>query len=100
MDLVPTDDVPENRCKELLQGQDDSWRSVSLIHEDSPALRRMAVFDILVNNPDRKGNHVLTMTVAPVRRGSRVDLLQRAQVAYRAARLDRRSAEYRGTRRH
>lgn len=30
-------------------------------HEDFPALRRMAVFDILVNNADRKGDHVLAM---------------------------------------
>src|SRR5699024_4109764 len=34
---------------------------VSLIHEDTPALRRMAVFDFLINNADRKGSHVLPM---------------------------------------
>lgn len=31
------------------------------MHEDSPGLRRMAVFDVLVNNADRKGGHVLAM---------------------------------------
>ena len=34
---------------------------MALIHEDSPALRRMAVFDVVVNNADRKGGHILAM---------------------------------------
>ena len=34
---------------------------VSLVHEDTVALRRMAVFDVVVNNADRKGGHVLAM---------------------------------------
>ena len=33
----------------------------SLVHEDQRPLRRMAVFDALVNNADRKGGHVLAM---------------------------------------
>lgn len=32
-----------------------------LAHEDTVALRRMAVFDVIVNNTDRKGAHVLAM---------------------------------------
>ncbi|UDY25175.1 SCO1664 family protein [Nocardioides sp. Kera G14] len=40
-------------------GYDD--RPVSLIHEDSQPLRRMAIFDVLANNADRKGGHVLEM---------------------------------------
>jgi uncharacterized repeat protein (TIGR03843 family) len=32
---------------------------VALVHEDSEALRRMAVFDVVTNNTDRKGGHVL-----------------------------------------
>ncbi|MGZ4454062.1 MAG: SCO1664 family protein, partial [Nocardioides sp.] len=40
-------------------GGDD--QPVSLIHEDTPELRRMAVFDVLANNADRKGGHVLEM---------------------------------------
>ncbi len=32
---------------------------MTLVHEDSPALRRMAVFDVVVNNADRKGGHIL-----------------------------------------
>ncbi len=32
---------------------------MAVVHEDSPALRRMAVLDVLFNNADRKGGHVL-----------------------------------------
>ncbi len=34
---------------------------VMLVHEDTAPLRRMAVFDIVTNNTDRKGGHVLPM---------------------------------------
>ena len=61
VDLVPADDLPDSGWKEVLQGSDDAGRVVSLIHEDTAALRRMAVFDVLVNNADRKGDHVLPM---------------------------------------
>ncbi len=61
VDLVPADDLPDSGWKEVLQGSDDAGRIVSLIHEDTAALRRMAVFDIMVNNADRKGDHVLPM---------------------------------------
>ena len=33
-----------------------------LVHADTPALRRMAAFDVVVNNADRKGGHVLAGT--------------------------------------
>jgi len=45
----------------VFEGVDQHDRDVTLIHEDTPALRRMAVFDVLVNNADRKGGHVLEM---------------------------------------
>jgi uncharacterized repeat protein (TIGR03843 family) len=61
VDLVAVDEVPETGWKEVLQGEDQSGRIVALVHEDTPALRRMAVFDVLVNNADRKGDHVLAM---------------------------------------
>lgn len=64
VDLVATDDVPETGWKQVLEGQDQMGRSVALIHEDSPALRRMAVFDVIVNNADRKGDHILAMADA------------------------------------
>jgi uncharacterized repeat protein (TIGR03843 family) len=47
--------------RHVFDGVDEHDRGVSLIHENSPALRRMAVFDVVVNNADRKGGHVLPM---------------------------------------
>jgi len=56
---------PEGRVpagwKHVFDGTDGQDRPVSLVHEDTSALRRMAVFDVLVNNADRKGGHVLAM---------------------------------------
>ena len=45
----------------VFDGVDDRDHDVSLVHEDSGALRRMVVFDAVVNNADRKGGHVLPM---------------------------------------
>jgi uncharacterized repeat protein (TIGR03843 family) len=61
VDLVSADAMPENGWRHVFDGRDGDDRLVALIHEDSPALRRMAVFDIVVNNADRKGAHVLAM---------------------------------------
>jgi uncharacterized repeat protein (TIGR03843 family) len=58
--LVREGEIPEG-WKHVFDGVDGHDQPVSLIHEDSPALRRMAVFDVLVNNADRKGGHVLEM---------------------------------------
>ncbi len=62
VDLVETDRVPETGWKPVLEGRDENGRMVTLVHEDSPSLRRMAVFDAVVNNADRKGDHILAMT--------------------------------------
>ena len=61
VDLIGVEDIPETGWKQVLEGQDDAGQLVALIHEDSAALRRMAVFDVIVNNADRKGDHVLAM---------------------------------------
>lgn len=61
VDLVATDQVPQTGWKPVLQGQDENGQPVSLFHEDSTALRHMAVFDVVVNNADRKGDHILAM---------------------------------------
>lgn len=60
VDLCPVGRVPPG-FRHVLDATDGAGRPVSLVHEDSPALRRMAVFDVLVNNADRKGGHVLAM---------------------------------------
>jgi len=40
---------------------DPSVDLVALVVEDDPRLRRMAVFDAIVNNTDRKGGHIVPM---------------------------------------
>jgi uncharacterized repeat protein (TIGR03843 family) len=60
VDLCPEGAVPAG-FRHVLDAVDDHGRDVSLVHEDSAGLRRMAVFDVLVNNADRKGGHVLPM---------------------------------------
>ena len=45
----------------VAQGYDERDRPVTLVHEDTHALRRMAVFDAVINNADRKGGHVLAV---------------------------------------
>ncbi len=46
----------------VFEGLDEHDRDVTLVHEDTAPLRRMAVFDVITNNADRKGGHVLEMT--------------------------------------
>ena len=58
--LVRPADVPEG-WRTSFEAVDDLDRDVTLEHEDTASLRRMAVFDVLCNNADRKGGHVLEM---------------------------------------
>jgi uncharacterized repeat protein (TIGR03843 family) len=58
--IVPEGEVPDG-WRHVFDGIDGEDRPVSLIHEDSDALRRIAVFDVVANNADRKGGHVLEM---------------------------------------
>ncbi|MFT3871856.1 MAG: SCO1664 family protein [Nocardioides sp.] len=60
VDVVAEGEVPAGWLH-VFDGVDQHDRPVALVHEDSAALRRMAVFDVLVNNADRKGGHVLAM---------------------------------------
>jgi uncharacterized repeat protein (TIGR03843 family) len=60
VDLVPAGRIPAGFCH-VLDASDGEGNLVSLVHEDSEPLRRMAVFDVVVNNADRKGGHVLAM---------------------------------------
>jgi uncharacterized repeat protein (TIGR03843 family) len=61
VDVVRPAAVPAVGWRRVFDGRDERDRMMTLIHEDSVALRRMAVFDIVVNNADRKGAHVLEM---------------------------------------
>ena len=61
----PSTSSARARCpqgfRHVFDGLDAHDQPVSLVHEDSPELRRMALFDVVVNNADRKGGHVLPM---------------------------------------
>ncbi len=61
VDVVPSDAVPATGWRTVLEGGDEEGHPVTLLHEDSPALRRMCVLDVLLNNADRKGGHVLPL---------------------------------------
>lgn len=43
----------------VLEAVDGDGRPAVLVHADDPRLRRMAVFDVVINNADRKGGHVV-----------------------------------------
>ncbi len=59
--LVPADEGPPEGWCHVFDGLDADDRAVSLVHEGSPSLRRIAVFDVVANNADRKAGHVLEM---------------------------------------
>ena len=43
----------------ILDATDGLGEPVELVHADSAALRRIALFDVVANNADRKGGHIL-----------------------------------------
>jgi uncharacterized repeat protein (TIGR03843 family) len=59
VDLVPSSAVPERGWFSCVDGLDAGDRPVSVIHADNDDLRMLAVFDVLINNADRKGGHIL-----------------------------------------
>jgi uncharacterized repeat protein (TIGR03843 family) len=58
VDLLPAGHVPPGFLP-VLQAYDYAGDEVTLVHADDVRLRRMAVFDVLINNADRKGGHIL-----------------------------------------
>ena len=58
VDLLPAGRVPPGFLP-ILQAYDYAGDEVTLVHADDIRLRRMAVFDVLINNADRKGGHIL-----------------------------------------
>jgi uncharacterized repeat protein (TIGR03843 family) len=59
VDLLPAGAIPAGYLP-ILQAYDYAGDEVTLVHADDPRLFRMAVFDVLINNADRKGGHILT----------------------------------------
>jgi uncharacterized repeat protein (TIGR03843 family) len=58
IDLLPARHIPPGYLP-VLQAYDYAGDEVTLVHADDIRLRRMAVFDVLINNADRKGGHIL-----------------------------------------
>ena len=58
VDLCPADSVPPGYLP-VLRAYDYAGDEVTLVHADDPRLLRMAIFDVIVNNADRKGGHIL-----------------------------------------
>jgi uncharacterized repeat protein (TIGR03843 family) len=58
VDLCPVDSVPTGYLS-AVRAYDYTGEEVRLVHADNPRLRQMAVFDVIVNNADRKGGHIL-----------------------------------------
>jgi len=58
VELCTPGEVPQG-WREILRAQDYTGDVVVLAHADSPKLRRMALLDLVLNNADRKGGHVL-----------------------------------------
>ncbi len=56
--LIGVDEDLDGRLP-VLWAEDATGDPVVLVHADDPQLRSMAVFDVLVNNADRKGGHIL-----------------------------------------
>ena len=58
VDLVPSGAIPDGYLP-ILEAYDYAGAEVTLVHADDPRLHRMAVFDVVINNADRKGGHIL-----------------------------------------
>ncbi len=58
VDLFPAG-KPRPGYLPVLRAYDYAGDEVVLMHADDIRLRRMAVFDVLINNADRKGGHIL-----------------------------------------
>jgi uncharacterized repeat protein (TIGR03843 family) len=64
VDVVPRGRTPEGWL-EVIDAHGHDGEPVTLVHADDDDLRRMCLFDSVVNNADRKGGHVLHGHVLP-----------------------------------
>ena len=65
VDLVPAEQVPDGWLP-VLRAEDGRGRPIVVVHADSGPLAVLAAFDLVVNNADRKGSHVLAVPDGPV----------------------------------
>ncbi|GHJ38728.1 phosphatidylinositol kinase [Streptomyces sp. TS71-3] len=70
IETLPQDTAPELLALVDAEEPEPGWKAIGLaevaegrtallVHADDPRLRRLAVFDAVVNNADRKGGHLL-----------------------------------------
>ena len=52
------EDIPNDYLK-VLQGYDELNKLITLAHKDDRALRNLCLFDLIINNADRKGGHLI-----------------------------------------
>lgn len=57
--VFPAHEVPEGWLP-VLDAVDRDERPLTVAHADTPLLQRLALFDLLANNTDRKGGHILS----------------------------------------
>ncbi|MVA77055.1 SCO1664 family protein [Auraticoccus sp. F435] len=59
VDLRPVDEAEQPGWFAVLEGIDAAGDDVVVVHADDARLRRLALFDVVANNADRKGGHVI-----------------------------------------
>ncbi|MGJ3509323.1 SCO1664 family protein [Enemella sp. A6] len=59
VDLLPVAEADQPGWLKIFTGLDAHEQPVAVVHADDPRLRRLALFDVVINNADRKGGHVL-----------------------------------------
>lgn len=59
VDLVPVAQANRPGWFRIFTGVDAHEQPVAVVHADHPQLRRLALFDVVINNGDRKGGHIL-----------------------------------------
>ena len=65
VDLFPRKKLPKGWLP-VLRATDATGSPAVLAHADDPRLQLLATFDLVVNNADRKGPHVLPVVDGPV----------------------------------
>jgi uncharacterized repeat protein (TIGR03843 family) len=66
VDVVDSREVPAG-WHVVAEGEGNHGQHVCLVHEESTALRRLCALDVVMNNADRKGGHVLRDAAGGVR---------------------------------
>ncbi len=59
VEVIPPEEV-DDTWRPVVMGVDQDGEPVVLVHRDDPQLRAICLFDLLINNSDRKGGHLIT----------------------------------------